>query len=95
MIVTGIRDVSTFPPFLLEALDKIYGHDMVVKIWSDWIDNMRRILVENDGNICKDEVKMIKANTLMVNGANDALVAKCHTTHLLNTIQTIQYVKHA
>lgn len=89
-LLIGIRDVTTFPLLLLQTLEKIYGKEVLSKMWSDWIDIMHRILVENDGNICKEEVKGVKANTLIVNGANDPLIAKCHTSHLLNSIPTVQ-----
>lgn len=73
-----------------EPLEKVYGVEYFPKLWSAWIDGMKNIYKEQNGNLCKDEVSKIKANTLLLHGAKDPMVDKCHVPYLRETIGSIQ-----
>lgn len=56
-------------------MERVYGVDGFPKIWSGWIDAMLNLYAINNGNICKDEVKNIEAQTLILHGVKDSMVA--------------------
>lgn len=85
----GIRDVSKWSQKMREPMEKMYGAEFP-QLWSDWIDGMLQIYRENDGDICKNELKAIRAKTLIVHGAKDPMVAAEHIPFLRNSIKNTE-----
>lgn len=69
-------------------MERIYGIDNFPALWSAWVDGLRNIYERNNGDICKDEVRQVKANTLIVHGAKDPMIDKCHPPFLLDAIES-------
>lgn len=87
----GIRDVSKWSKKMREPLENIYGAANFQQIWSDWIDGYNSLAKRNNGNICRDEIKKIKAKTLIVHGAKDPMIAMEHVPFLRNHIPHNEY----
>lgn len=83
----GIRDVSKWSARMREPMEMVYGVEYFPKLWSEWIDGMENIYEKNDGNICKDELANIEAETLILHGNNDKMIAAEHIRHLRRAIK--------
>lgn len=73
--------------------ENVYGVEYFPKIWSAWVDGMKNIYNQRNGDICRDELAKIKADTLIVHGAKDPMIDKCHPPYLMGSIKSSQYVE--
>lgn len=70
-----------------EPMEKVYGVEYFPKIWSEWIEGMENIYEKNGGNICKDELANIEAETLILHGKHDKMIAAEHIPYLRRSIK--------
>lgn len=82
-----MRDVSKWSARMREAMEEIYGVEYFPKLWSEWIEAMENIYEKNGGNICKDELANIEAETLILHGKHDKILASEHVRHLRRSIK--------
>lgn len=68
-------------------MEKVYGPEYFAELWSQWIDGVLRIFHERNGNICKDDLASIQADTLILHGAKDPMTASEHIPFLRNSIK--------
>lgn len=87
-MLTDIRDVSKWSKGMREPMERVYGINGFPKLWSDWIDAMLNLYKMNNGNICKDKVQDIQAQTLILHGAKDSMVAAEHIPFLRKSIKS-------
>lgn len=85
-IYKGIRDVSKWSVKMREPLEKIYGADNFRNKWENWVDTLLKIYEEKNGDLCKSFLKQIQAETLILHGEKDPMLAKEHVPYLLKNI---------
>lgn len=81
------RDVSTWPDPKRIPQFEMYGEKYVSETWSAWIDAYRKILDDDDGDICRKVLAKINTPTLILHGSKDALVPVEHAVYLHNNIK--------
>lgn len=64
-----------------------YGEEYFRTMWESWCDTMSEIYKENDRNICDELVDKIQCPSLIVHGAQDAMVKSEHPVHLAKKIK--------
>jgi valacyclovir hydrolase len=85
-IYDGIRDVSKWSARMREPLEKLYGAEYFKTKWEEWVDTFKAIHKEKNGDLCKQFLKHIKAETLILHGEKDPMLAKEHVPYLLQNI---------
>jgi valacyclovir hydrolase len=83
--VNAIKSVDSWSRKMVEPLLKVYGHDYLQRMWTEFCEAYEEML-ENGGDICKDKLKDIKCPTLIVQGAKDAMVGVEHAEFLHQNI---------
>lgn len=83
----GVRDVSKWSSKMREPMEKVYGPEYFAELWSQWIDGVLRIFNERKGDICTDELASIEAETLILHGAKDPMIAAEHVPFLRKAIK--------
>ena len=63
-------------------LIKLYGEDYFRRTWSAWMDCMKQIVEQKQGDICKESLNKIKCPTLIIHGKKDVAVDKVHPIYL-------------
>lgn len=91
-IYNSIRDVNKWSAKMREPLEQIYGIENFKKTWENWVDTFKRIYTEKNGDICKDYLKKIKAETLILHGEKDPMLAKIHAPYLLQEIKNAKLI---
>lgn len=86
-IYESIRDVNKWSERMREPMEKVYGKEGFATLWSDWVDALLKIYNEKEGNLCKDELRKITAQTLVLHGAKDPMIVPEHVPYLLNNIK--------
>lgn len=72
-------------------MENVYGAENFQQLWSDWIDGFKQLYEKNQGNICKEELPRIQAETLIVHGAKDPMIAPEHPPYLRKHIKNNEY----
>jgi valacyclovir hydrolase len=85
-IYDGIRDVSKWSARMREPLEKLYGAEYFKTKWAEWVDTFKAIHKEKNGDLCKKFLKQITAETLILHGEKDPMLAKEHVPYLLQHI---------
>jgi len=80
------RDVRRWPDAMRIPQFKAYGEKYVMDTWSGWIDAFRKILKDDDGDVCRGALAKINAPTLILHGAKDMLVPLEHGVYLHENI---------
>ncbi|NP_001233098.1 uncharacterized protein LOC100162536 isoform X2 [Acyrthosiphon pisum] len=65
----------------------MYGEKYVSDTWSRLVDAYRKILDDDDGDVCRGELAKINAPTLILHGAKDVLVPVEHGVYLHENIK--------
>lgn len=86
-IYEEIRDVSKWSARMREPMEKIYGKEGFPKIWSAWVDGMLNIYKRRNGDICKEVLGNIQADTFILHGTKDPMIAAEHVPHLMSAIK--------
>lgn len=86
-IYDGIRDVSKWSVKMREPLEKIYGQEYFKTKWEAWVDTFKDIYAEKNGDLCTKYLQHIKAETLVLHGEKDPMLAKEHVPYLLQNIK--------
>ncbi|XP_058789927.1 valacyclovir hydrolase-like [Phymastichus coffea] len=81
-IYEKLRDIKTWSERMRVPLIAIYGEKYFQDTWSNWIDAMRFIFENNNGNICKEDLCKIKCPSLIVHGEKDTMVFREHPDYL-------------
>ncbi|XP_016656492.1 valacyclovir hydrolase [Acyrthosiphon pisum] len=81
------RDVQGWPDAMRIPQCGMYGEKYVSETWSGWIDAFRKILDDDDGDVCRGELAKINAPTLILHGAKDVLVPVEHGVYLHENIK--------
>lgn len=68
-------------------MEKLYGVDRFPILWSEWIDAMLRLYKGNNGDICKNQLPLIEAKTLILHGAKDPMILSEHIPFLRKSIK--------
>lgn len=71
-------------------LIKMYTEEGLQDMWNEWCDVMVKIC--DGGDICRNELPLIKCPTLILHGNLDPVVDPEHHTYLLKHIESSQYV---
>lgn len=85
-IYDGIRDVSKWSAKMREPLEKLYGAEYFRENWAKWVDTFKEIYKTRNGDLCKTFLPHIKAETLVLHGEKDPMLAKEHVPYLLKSI---------
>lgn len=85
-IYGGIRDISKWSAKMREPLEKLYGAEYFKTKWENWVDTFSVIYKERNGDLCKGFLKDIKAETLILHGEKDPMLAKEHVPYLMQNI---------
>lgn len=80
------RDVQRWPDAMRIPQCEMYGEKYVSETWSGWIDAFRKILEDNDGDVCRGALAKISAPTLIMHGGKDVLVPVKHSVYLHENI---------
>lgn len=81
------RDFKTWPEYKRQTYIAVYGEKYFADTWSTWVDTVRRMFEENDGNICREVLPLIDVPTLILHGANDDFVPAQHAVYLQKNIK--------
>ena len=86
------RDISNWSQRMREPMEMIYG-DSFQSLWSDWLDSMREIYERRKGgDLCLEEVKLVKCPTLIVHGAKDVMCPQFHAEYIHKEIRDSEMV---
>lgn len=85
-IYDGIRDISKWSAKMRDPLEKLYGVEYFRTKWEAWVDTFKLIHKEKNGDLCKKFLQQIKAETLILHGEKDPMLAKEHVPYLLKNI---------
>lgn len=77
-----VRDTAAWSSAMRKPLEQIYGTDTLQKLWSKWVDAMKNIQVQRNGDLCIQECKKVVCPTLIVHGAKDAMCPQFHAEYL-------------
>lgn len=66
---------------------KMYGEEYFRKSWSAWTKLFIDIFTNENGDLCKEEVKQISTPTLIIHGMKDAMVPMEHAKYLNDSIE--------
>lgn len=91
-IYDGIRDVSKWSPRMREPLEKLYGAEYFKTNWEKWVDTFKAIHEERNGDLCKEHLKYIKADTLILHGEKDPMLAKEHVPYLMQQLPNAKLI---
>jgi valacyclovir hydrolase len=91
-VYESIRDISKWSVRMREPLEKLYGHEYFKEKWEEWVDTFKLIYKENNGNLCKEFVEKIIAETLILHGEKDPMIAKEHVPYLLANIRNSKLI---
>lgn len=91
-IYNGIRDVSKWSVKMREPLEKLYGKEYFKTKWENWVDTFKDIYEEKNGDLCKKYLQHIKAETLILHGEKDPMLAKEHVPYLLQNISNSKLI---
>lgn len=69
----------------------IYGEKYFQDTWSSWIDAMRLIFENKNGDVCQKDLRKIKCPSLIVHGEKDAIVFREHPDYLKANITNSKY----
>ncbi|XP_011504391.1 PREDICTED: valacyclovir hydrolase isoform X2 [Ceratosolen solmsi marchali] len=81
-IYEKIRNIDSWSNKMKTPFISLYGEEYFRRIWSDWVDGMKNIYDEKDGDICKSDLPKIKCPTLIIHGIKDAVVLREHPDYL-------------
>lgn len=65
----------------------LYGETGLQDMWSGWCNTMLDIFKLNGGNVCKEDLPLIKSPTLIVHGDKDPLVSAEQPIYLSQKIK--------
>lgn len=83
----NMRDVSQWSPRMREPMENLYGTERFIELWNEWVDFLETIYTQRKGDFCKQEVKQIKAATLIIYGNKDPIIAAEPVLYLRDNIQ--------
>ncbi|OQV22483.1 putative Valacyclovir hydrolase [Hypsibius exemplaris] len=89
-IYEDCRDVDAWAPELKEPMFDVYGREKYIRLWHNWIDTMKLIFKERDGNFCKDALDKVQARTLIVSGRDDDAVPLHHQYYFMEHIKNAE-----
>lgn len=69
------------------SMEQVYGADHFQALWSAFVDGYKDAFGANGGRMSEADLKQIRAHTLIVHGAKDALVSKDHPPLLKEMIK--------
>lgn len=72
-------------------MEDVYG-DELPKLWSAFIDGYKDAFGANGGRMSEEDLKRIKAHTLILHGAKDQLVSKDHPPLMRKMIRSNEYI---
>lgn len=84
-MIEAVQDVSKWSDRMRAPMEAIYG-DSFPNLWSSWCEAYRKYY-DAGGDICKEDLNHIRAPTLIIHGAKDAMVAGEHVHFLHNNIK--------
>lgn len=84
--LVGLKDVSKWSERMRKPMEEIYGKDTFPGLWGEFVDACQAIMVDRNGDICKDLLSKITCPTLIIHGQKDALVAEEHPKFLKDNI---------
>lgn len=85
-IYDNIRDISKWSAKMREPLEKLYGAEYFKETWENWVDTFKKIYKEKNGDLCKEFLTKIKAETLILHGEKDPMLAKIHVPYLMENL---------
>lgn len=87
IFIQDFRDIKNFPQVILDTNLTVYDEDYFKRMWVKMLDAMTRIYKEEDGNICREEVKLVQCPTLVLHGIKDQWILKFHPEFLTKNIK--------
>eukprot|EP01029_Cantina_marsupialis_P021273 TRINITY_DN5072_c0_g1_i1.p1 TRINITY_DN5072_c0_g1~~TRINITY_DN5072_c0_g1_i1.p1 ORF type:complete len:299 (+),score=77.01 TRINITY_DN5072_c0_g1_i1:51-947(+) len=73
-----VEDVSQWSESMRSKMVDMYGLEETQRMWSEWIEAMKQISEEEDGDICLEELHNIDCPTLVIHGKKDPMVPQVH-----------------
>ncbi|XP_067130955.1 valacyclovir hydrolase [Centruroides vittatus] len=86
LMMNAARDIQQWNRKMLEPMLALYGEEYFRKMWHSYLDAVQDI-VSNGGDLCKDDLKKIQCETLILHGDKDPLVPFFHIPYLLENIK--------
>lgn len=87
LIFNSIRDINTWSEGMRTPFMALYGEKYFREQWSNWVDAYQAYYDKRNGDICKDDLKKIRARTLIIHGIKDPLVPLEHPDYLHHNIK--------
>lgn len=84
--MNAAKDIQTWNRKMLEPMLELYGKEYFAAMWQDYLDAVQNI-VSDGGDICKEDLKKIQCETLILHGDKDPLVPFFHVPYLLKHIK--------
>lgn len=89
-ILLATRDISIWPPMMLDQMVGTYGFDKVKYIWELWLDNIKFSCTSEGEKVTKKELKSISAPTLILHGGKDPFLSGKHIPYLRESIESAE-----
>ncbi|XP_078337615.1 serine hydrolase BPHL-like isoform X2 [Crassostrea virginica] len=83
----SMRDINSWSEAMRSPFMALYGEEYFRQQWSNWVDAYQAYYDKRSGDICKDDLKHIKAKTLIIHGIKDPLVPLEHPDYLHHNIK--------
>ena len=87
-----VVDVRNWADHIRKPKEELYGFEYFQKKYTEDVEMVKKIYKENDGNICREFLKTIEAETLILHGEKDLMVSKEHVPYLLQNIKNSELI---
>ena len=85
-------DVKNWADHIRKPKEELYGFEYFQRKYREDIEMAKKIYKETGGNICREYLKNIEAETLILHGEKDLMVSKEHVPYLLRNIKNSKLI---
>jgi valacyclovir hydrolase len=78
----ALRDIKKWEPNHRAVLEQVYGKEGLQSLWGRFVDEN----YDQFGDICSQDLALIKCPTLLIHGDRDVVIAKEHPAFLVQKI---------
>lgn len=89
-VYEGMKNTDTWSEGTRKPLDDFYGRKFVKDTWARFVECLWKIYEERDGDYCKNELKDIQAETLVILGEKDVMINQIHVQYYRENIKNCQ-----
>lgn len=85
-LLEATRNIDKWSEKMRASMEALYGTENFRKLWSNYCDFYQDLLRQNCGDVCRNQLPLIRCPTLVVQGGKDPLVPMHHALYLLQHI---------